>query len=212
MTLGKDILLLVLGWIFGLFSSIIVDWLKERSQRKELKQGLFTELKALRFRLIATVGQIAFKFGSFDRELLSWLRQQYENYGGAFPKERVLQSIDNLLKSGDKQLAIDAEIVNAPPGNVLSLKAFNFPFLDSQISNLSLFDAEFQNRILEIKTQVNFINEDIELSRFYFEKTFDSSITEENHEIISKNLKNAYQDVGEKACRIVDSITKLIST
>ena len=51
----EKILLLLLGWLFGLLSPAIVDAIRKYREAKELKVALWTELRELRYRLACTV-------------------------------------------------------------------------------------------------------------------------------------------------------------
>jgi len=92
---------------------------------------------------------------------------------------------------------------------VPSLRRISVPFLDSKICDLSLFDNLFQNQLIEIRTRIDFVNEYIEMTRFYFEKTFDSSISAENHMIIAADLSKCYRDLIDPSRDIVNLITTL---
>jgi len=76
---------------------------------------------------------------------------------------------------------------------------------------LSLFPADFQNRILEIRAQIAILNQDIDQSTFWFSKTFDSGITEDNQQVIRDNLRARYETIEGASRRLADKITNLVS-
>ena len=207
-----DLWFLLLGWVLGLLSALISrvlpDIIKKHSDKKKLEIGIFTELKELKFRLAIIVFQIISKYGTLDKDLLNWLRPLVEESKGSFSKD-LLDPIEKLLKFDDDHFKKLNEYTKLHAPSALSLKKYHLPFLDSKISELSLFDIEFQNRIFEIRTQINFLNQEVEHSKFLYEKTFDSTLNQENHKIIHQNLTNIYRHISTTARVIIDLISKL---
>lgn len=165
-------------------------------------------MKEIKFRLILGVFLIAQKFGTYDRDLLNWLDPLIKKFSDTDLKQKLLKTIEALLKLNDEQLYALSQQRKAQT-KALSLKTFSLPFLDSKISTLSLFDTKFQNTILEIRSQVNLLSEEIEQARFFYEKTFDSTLNQENHAIISQNLRDSYQHIANVSRRIVDRISNI---
>ena len=66
----NNILFLILGWLLGLLSPVILDWIKNRKKKKELRESFFNDLNDIRGRLIGLVYLTTSKFGNFNRELL----------------------------------------------------------------------------------------------------------------------------------------------
>ena len=95
-------------------------------------------------------------------------------------------------------------------GDNLTLKKIELPLLNSKLGSLSLFDLGFQRELLDIRTQINFLNEEIEQSRFYFQMTFDGGISDENHKLLVKNLQDSYLHISRIARTIVEKVNVLI--
>ena len=66
----NNILFLIMGWLLGLLSPVILDWIKNRKKKKELRESFFNDLNDIRGRLIGLVYLTTSKFGNFNRELL----------------------------------------------------------------------------------------------------------------------------------------------
>jgi len=92
-----------------------------------------------------------------------------------------------------------------------SLKKVYLPFLESKIDILPAFGNKFRMLIFEIRSKIQALNEEIDNSQFYFRKTFDSSISRENHDIIRGNLKSCYKNINSQMKHIVEKINDLIS-
>jgi len=207
----SDVLYLVLGWLFGLFSPLIYDRIKKKYQQEEIKRGLLTELKETEFKVVGAVYLLSRRLGLYNRELLEWLRPNVKSYSGAHYKDYILKAIESHLDLTDEQLAALSQYDKDEGKEGLSLKKYTLPFLDSMIGSLSVFDAEFQNKAFEIRAQVNLLNEEIDQTRFYFRMTFDSNLTPENHSVVTQNLNRCYENVLGASRRLADRISNLSS-
>ncbi len=206
-----NVFYLLLGWLLGLLSPIIHDRIKRLSAKKELKEGIFNELKEIKSRMTMTVGLISTRSGTFDRELFNWVSNHLDEYEGMFSTE-MLERFKNISKLNDKDLTAIWEMIKLQKaGSALSLKPYRAPFMDSRIGSLSFLDVEDQKKITEIRARITLLNDDIEQLRFYYEKTFTPGLTEENYKIILDNQKHLYQTVGVYLRDIVDLISHLIS-
>jgi hypothetical protein len=63
---------------------------------------------------------------------------------------------------------------------------------------------------LEIREEIRRINEQIDFAWFYFSKTFDSSLSEDNAKIVRDNLEFEYLNIGKKAVDISRNIGTFI--
>ncbi|MBM4137109.1 MAG: hypothetical protein FJ241_09820 [Nitrospira sp.] len=211
MTTSENILFLVLGWLLGLFSPIIYDEVKKRQHRKEIRVGILTELKELRYKLMGVVYLVSIRNGTYDRELLNWIKPIVEEYNGTHQKDNIYKSIKNHLTLTDEELSAISEKLKTESLRGLSVKKYELPFLDSKINYLTFFDESFQNKILEMRSQLSLLHEEVNQAHFYFEKTFDSSMSTENHRIIRENLEDSYKNIAKKARTIADRIGKVMN-
>ncbi len=209
MSFWTNIFFLLLGWFLGLVSTIFIEKINKNLRKKEIKTGVLNELKETKYRLAVLTYIINSKFEKIDKELLNWFRPLI-NKSGNKKMLTLLKPIEELLKLSNEQLNALSEYNKPNQLSALSLKKLYLPFLDSKISDLSLFDINFQRYLLEIKTQITFLNDTIELSNFYYQKTFDSSLNGDNYEIIDHNLKNTYMQISDTARIIVDLISEFI--
>jgi hypothetical protein len=90
------------------------------------------------------------------------------------------------------------------------IKKYYLPFLDSNINLLSSFDMEFQRQIHEVRERLSILHQEIDFARYFFEKTFDSSLTKEDKERINGNLDISSKNVLEISRQIADKITYIL--
>ena len=154
---GEKIIYFLIGWLSALFNPLLVDVYKKYQNRKKLKKSFGIELDDVRERLVFVVFKIVSKFGKYDRELLTWVHSnlkdtlEIHNISG----EKYPEVIERLSELSDQDLKdIDAN-QKAVEGNSLSLKKINLPLVDSKLDSLSLFDLEFQRKLLDIRIQIN---------------------------------------------------------
>lgn len=205
------VLYVFLGWLLGLLTAPIADRINKHCQRREIERGILTELKELEVKLVGVVYLVAYRSGTITRELVTWLQTHIEEYAGVHPSDEAVGTINRLSVLSDEELAANlSHLALRGYGRGLTLKKHQTPLLDSKVNSLIVFNEGFQNRVLEIKGQINTLNEEVDLARFYLEKTFDS-LSEENHQTVSQNLDDCYKQISAMARRIVDHISKLES-
>lgn len=208
---------LVIGWLLGLLSGTLtplgVDWIRKRYRKEEILKGLFNELKEIRSRLAASVYLMSARYGTYDREFLECVHPICVEDAGIVFRPEMIQSLERLIGRTDEQIAevAERERLTGEYSARSTNKKYLLPFLDSNMEHLSLFDAEFQRRAIQIRTHLNMLNEEAELGRFYYEKTFDSGISPENHEILCRNLDVCYRNIVGHSRTTADRITDLIN-
>lgn len=205
----NEMAFVILGWLLGLLSPLIVEGVRNTRRRKEIKKGIMTELIDVRFRMASVVYLTAVRFGSYDRELINWLIPIYKEYQGENPKENLLKLLENQASLDDKKLAEIIAYGKAEPGAGLSVKKYALPYLESKVAELSLFTQNFQRLALDILANLHLFNEEIDEARFYFKLTYDSGISPENHARASDGGDLCYKKIGERAKILVTRINKI---
>lgn len=203
---------LLLGWILGLLSPLILDNIRKNKQKKEILYGILTELKETKKVLVATAMGMNMRFGNYDREFIKWLHSHADIFGKEDPEKRMLEIFEKQLNYTEEEIAELDMTAKILKGGGVTLKSVNLPFLDSKISQLSLFDISLQNQLLHLRYHINSLNEEMEQARYYYRMTFDSSLTEENFHIISSNLEVSYRNVGKFSKQLVDKIDEIINS
>ncbi|MEW6615702.1 MAG: hypothetical protein AB1401_09585 [Thermodesulfobacteriota bacterium] len=208
-----NILDVLFGWILGILSPLVVEKVKKRLQREELKDGLIIELEEVQIKLISLTYLMNSDYGTFDRQFLQWIEPLVRKYKGIEISRvtNISKHINSLLLLTDGLLSEHVEQSRRESPTGASVKKFYLPFLNSKLDSLSLFDCEFQRRILDINAQLLTLNGEIERAQFYHAKTFDSSLGENNYNIVNKNLDMTYRNIGDMSRKLVDRIDIVIS-
>ena len=83
--------------------------------------------------------------------------------------------------------------------------------IDSNLINIGMLDSKFLAKLLEVKFQINVFNEEINNVNEYLKMTFNSNITNTNHQIITKEIDSKNLLISEKAIYIVEKINNIIN-
>lgn len=206
-----NVLYLLLGWLLGLLSPQVAERIKRHYQKSDLRCGIISELKEIKVRVVSAVYLLAKKIGTYDKELIEWVKKHLEGYEGSYPTKRMLSSLEKLSNQANNQQLETIQLLYYDEESGLSLKKFYLPFLESRIDSLPVFSDRFRSLIFEIRSQIQMLNEEIDNAQFYFRKTFDSSMNAESHKIVRQNLKSCYGNIERQIRPMVEKINDLIS-
>ena len=205
-----ELLYLLLGWLLGLLSPRIIDAIKARYDRTALIGAIKEEAQDLQYRVAASCFLLRQRYGEITREYLEWLKPKLLAYRGNEPVETVRQFVEVLLNAPDEQLAALAERMQAQPGVGLSLKTFNSGFIESNLAALHSLPIPYQRCIHEFRNQLVPLNQEIERAADSLRMTYDSSITDENHERLVADLRSKYVFIEGMCRRVCDRLQAVI--
>ncbi len=190
---------LILGWLLGLLSPLIVRRINRFYSKRELYDGIKTEIVECQFRIVLLAYLLASRAGKFDREFLEWCLPYLEKYQGDEPKEMMIKAIRSSLDLEDEEIRRVIELKRSEEtGRGLNLKKFHLPFLGSKIAEISSFKINLQNIVYELTSRIQLVNEEIESAIRYFNMTFDSSISDENQRLIRVELLRKYSNLQDQ--------------
>lgn len=196
--------------LFGsIFEKLLFDSYKNRQKKKDVCRGILTELRQTKCILSSIVMQLAFHDGTIGRDLLQWHQEQIEGTS-CLPELEPLQDLTKSLLSLDEKDLEGALSLSMPNADTsLIMKRCELPYLEANIDNLTMFDENFHQTALDINRRMGLLNDEIDLSRKYFDRTFDDSMSETNHNNNLANLNGCYKKVAGMARDIIDSIDRI---
>ena len=208
------------GCAVGLITALVVHFLtisrEERKEKRELsdkknkiKQSVLLELKNLLVKLAMTCHTIQNHLGLGSKSTLRWVKTVYEKYREDYPKG-LLVTIEKLLQSPDAQFDIAMKLIESK-NTSLGLKTHALPFMESILEHLLVCDLKFQVDVLEIRAQVDILNEEIGDAIYYHRLTFDPSAMKTNENAIKGNIRDRYNHIQERCRIIADKIDKIIT-
>jgi hypothetical protein len=208
----ENISYLLLGWFLGLLSPKIIKLIERPYQARGIKNGVFSELNEVKLRMALIVNKLAPQYFSLNKEMIYWLIPYIEEHERLYSdKTYMSEALKKLVEADEKDFTEMVSIIKQKdPEPGYRLIPYLLPFLESQISSLTIFNLSFQKDLIKIKVKISLLNELITTSRFYYDKTFEN-LSEYNHIIIKKNLANSYTIVAQTSKRLVEEIDQFIS-
>jgi hypothetical protein len=203
----QDLAVFVLGWLAGVAGPIVVDRNKRRRDAKETLTAAKGELQDLQYRLAAVNYSLLLQVGPFDRESLTWVRDTIGDYNREPEASNIVATLDGLLAYNDQELATAGNLHLANRSQMgLSMCSLEAPMLDAMVRELRMFKPETQHAVLDIRSQLGYLREQIATSNKWFDLTFDSSLTSQNQDRVTKNLGASYVVVRDRTRLIADRI------
>ena len=201
----RELLILLLGWLLGILSPIIVDKIKQQRTNKEIKNAIINEMNDLEYRLMLFSFRILIQVGKVKQEFLRWAVSIMANYTGPYENKEMYK----IMK--EKSDLDDAELSRRFPAKKrgLRISKMEIPFTASKVDSLSDFSIDFQKLIFSILAQLKNLNEEITFSLNDFDKTFIPNISDEILENILTNVSEGYNRMAGRAQTIANLIAQL---
>jgi hypothetical protein len=198
----KEILLIALGWLLGIFGPPLTELIQNRRRRSQIRKSLFIEFRELKYQLAMSAFMLASNNGAVDKNLLEWVAPIIRSAQGRKDILYMEEALKPLLKLSDGELQA-VSVLSKGKWESFYFGKYSLPFLSSQIASLYLFTPEFQRLALDINAKVHLLNEKIDFYRINHEKTFDSSISNNSLTAVHLNLTNT--------CKYIENLSRQTS-
>src|SRR3989344_6138810 len=209
----RDVLLLLLGWLLGLFAPLIVSHFQEKRQVNALKTALSTELRELQYRLVLLVYRVEAKYGEVNHEFFKWAQDIFTEYKGINSVKTLVDTLGPLLNLTKEEMATYSQATkqHEKPNSGLSLKKHSVSFLEANVVLLPKLDPVLKAQLLEIKTRIGYMNETTDESLYYFRLSFQTGLSTNNYTIANTNMIGAYKMYAIQAREVVEIVKKILS-
>ena len=205
----EKVLFLFLCWLLATLSPIIADAIRRKRDSKEVKGALLAQLGELKYRMAVASYYAQMRFGNIDRAFLQWLRDMVAAYTGPSPAESLLKAIDMQLSLPEQALSALLAGERSQGKSGLTLKKYAVPLLDARLAVLTSLPTSVQVLLLEVRTHLRMLDEEVDDARYYFQLTFDPKVTGNNRQAVEQNLENGYRQYGDRARIVAEKIAKL---
>jgi hypothetical protein len=78
--MDMEVLYILLGWLLGILSPGIINYITHQYDKKRLQRIIIGELKDLKKRLVLLPFKIRSNYGSVDEKLFLWTQEQTQNF------------------------------------------------------------------------------------------------------------------------------------
>ena len=205
----EKVLFLFLGWLLATLSPIIADAIRRRRDSKQVKSALLAELGELKYRMAVASYYANMRFGAIDRAFLQWLRGVVAGYHGPAPADNVLKAVEMQLSLPEQALSSLLASERSQGKSGLTLKKYAVPLLDARLAVLTSLPTSIQVLLLEVRTHLRMLDEEVDDTRYYFQLTFDPKVAGNNRQAVEQNLENGYRQYGDRARIVAEKIAKL---
>ena len=202
------ILLVLFGWLLGLLAPPIQDRIRQKYRARELRVALMSELKELKVMMAVSSFAMWEYLGPLTDDQLEWSASVFQEYDGPLIKPTARQMILHLKElpaARRRELFDQSPQVSTGPYP----KEYGVPFLTAHIGDLSILPVAFQASTLHVKSQLDIFNQHVAFVQKRHDKTFDTGLSEANHQAILSDLSGGYEQLAEIAKRIVDVISAM---
>ena len=203
----QQVVLILIGWLTGVLSTIGYEQYKRYLDGKNLKTAILSELKVLLPRLVLSYYLLIIKSGKCDKEKLQWVYDNlslYEDKNIASIKEKLkklLKLDDASIKSGIAHLVEKSEVEH--------IKSITLSFSKESITNFSLLSEELRLIMFDVRTKINTLNELADRIDFFFKQSFTPGMPSNNIEIIDCNIKSNYVAYLKYSRLVVEMIKEI---
>ncbi|MBC8179580.1 hypothetical protein H8E88_00505 [candidate division KSB1 bacterium] len=209
--MDKNLSYLLVGWFLGLLSPLIISLFQRRKNKNEVEKCLFSELDETRYKFVCLLYSLTGTRGQWNHEFFEWINPYYDSYQGIYQDKRMLKSLNEHLKLTEEQISFLNKNNTDSPNKSKSLKKYYLSFLESNINYISLFSVNIQRQLLDLRSQMLVFNDLVDESQKYHFMTFDSSLSDENQNIVKINIEGLFDSVIKRSKYIIESIDGLIS-
>ena len=208
----EQILLILFGWLLGLLSPVIIDKIKSAYNKKNYFNALFLELHDLQYRMAVLSFRLGQDYGDLNEKFVSEIKPIVENYQGNEPSKNIIKFLNTLTNSNENERNKLIVHMREKRGRSLSLKTYSPSLIESNINLLSTLPIELQSKIHEFKNHLNIYNQEAVAVNKYIEMSFDSSISNEDHDILINDLVKRYAFIQGVTKRVSDKISAILSS
>lgn len=199
---------LMLGWIIGVFTTPVAEFVKDRRRQRQLAVAIHRELQELQYQLALVSFTTEIDFGDgFNRDYIIRTKQLISGYGGANVDPKMMENVDRFLKMTDDQIA--GYVAHSQAKNIGQvIPPFETRYLDSVMGDLRLFSRDFQTRLMSIRTDLGMLNFHIRTATEYERFTF--TLTDaHNHKVVGDNNRKSLKAVARLGRRVAEKIEAL---
>jgi len=209
-TVMQTIFLLIIGWLLGLLSPSIINYIQNIKKATKMKESLLLEIAECQI-IMADIGYlIESNYIAINSKLFEDLIVIYKNYNGINDYKDKLRRLQTLKDTPEEELEkISNFKLYENMDKFQSFKKYDLPYLKSKINDISLLDEKVQSNLLQLNFKLNLFNAEVEESKFHYQLTFSNEISSENQELNTKILKEKQLVILGQIKQIITLITQL---
>lgn len=175
----------------------------------EIEQGILGDLEKLAGRLTGLPHLIAYRLGGLNKELRNWVADHYERYPDPGDNPELRARLEQWRNLSEEEISEVQSFGQTTWKGAFDVKKYSTPYLDAHIGEIQSLPKDFRQAVIEIKEDLSLFNQRVDTARKLLDRSLDSSLSPENHQIVVRNLNETYARLQDDAVRIVERIDKL---
>lgn len=198
--------LVFFGWLLGMLAPAVVDAIRQQRMDAKCRIAIRVELRSLALRLVSVVHGLHTDSGDVTDEELAWAKKNIMRFSEGDESEKLTKALQGLSEiDPGKRRAVLQSLVK--PGVVAGFQKYAVSVLDARVSTIHTFETTEQLQLLEIRTQIAFLDELVERSKKLLDMSF--TVTGTNHALVLQDSARCELNYGKRAALIVGLIAKL---
>ena len=195
----------LIDWVLGLLTKRV----EVRDRQQEIEQGIRTDLEKLAGRLVGLPFLISYRLGGLNKELTNWVADHYERYPDPNDDLELRARLEQWRNLSEEEISEVQRLGKTTWKGAFDVKKYSTPYLDTHIGEIQSLPKEFRQAVIETKEDLSLFNQRVDSARALLDKSFDSSISPENQQLLAGNLNDTYARLKDDAMRIVERIDGL---
>lgn len=191
-------------------SPSIINFIKSYYDNKKFFIAAKSELTDLQFRLCISGYYLAQRFGDLNKEYILEVKNIVDQFRGGDNIDGIVTGIEMLLNATEEEFNALVLALRAEEEVSLNLKTHTTILLDSNATQITRLPMELQSKIYEFKNALSIYNQEVLTAREKWHLTYDSSLSEINHQRVSMELSNSYANLQQVCSRVCVKIQKVI--
>lgn len=205
----EDLLLVLLGALLATLSPAVVDTIGRRRRRRDFVAVLTTELAELRFVIATVLLLVQSKRHAMDQATVDLIKPIYLDYRGHADDQPLLDTNRKLLAQGDAAFIVLHNLPTKPPTGLWPL-AYQAPFLQAHLSDLTLLPVEQQRALLQVLRELQLFSDQVGLVQKATDRTFDSSLSPASYAANESNLEKGTANLATRCAQLVRATNRFL--
>ena len=137
------------------------------------------------------------------------MADHYERYPDPNADPELRAQLEQWRNLSEEEISEVQNVGKNTWKGAFDVKKYSTPYLDAHIGEIQSLPKEFRQAVMETKENLSLFNQRIDTAQELRDRSFDSSLSRENHQIVARDLNETYVRLKDDAMRIVERIDKL---
>jgi hypothetical protein len=205
----EKVLLLILGWLFGLLSPAIIAAIQRRRAAKALKATFLRELDEIRYHLVQAIHLLNLKLGTTTPQGLDWLQVHFSEFSDRENMQTALSYIQMAKTLSPEAFQDHIKQKSGEETKVAVLKRYDTPVLESNLTLIHYLSNELQSKFMEIHLRLNILNQITDEHKMFFKLSLQGPSFGPNFDLTLDNMIKAQSAFRLQAIWISDAIREV---